>query len=105
MPLDFQLRSEAAPSPRTERALQRRAPLLGGHALLEAAGDSGSVAECDAQLAQEIAKREMWSAENVRRHHNYVPLVVDLFKVLAERGKLADMISGAREKAASAKAK
>ena len=46
----------------------------------------------------------MWSAENVRRPHNYVPLVVDLFKVLAEKGKLADMISGAREKAASAKA-
>ena len=73
--------------------------------LLEAAGDAGSVAECDAQLAQEVAKREMWSAENVRRHHNYVPLVVDLFKVLAEQGKLQDMVAGARKKAASAKAK
>ena len=83
----------------------KRAVLQEKRALLEAAGDSGSVAECDADLAREVAKREMWSAENVRRHHNYVPLVVDLFKVLAEKGKLADMISGAREKAASAKAK
>ena len=47
----------------------------------------------------------MWSAENVRRHHNYVPLVVDLFKVLAEKGKLQDMVFGAREKASAAKAK
>ena len=66
----------------------KRAVLQEKRALLEAAGDAGSVAECDAQLAQEVAKREMWSAENVRRHHNYVPLVVDLFKVLAEKGKL-----------------
>ena len=83
----------------------KRAVLQEKRALLEAAGDSGSVAECDAQLAQEVAKREMWSAENVRRHHNYVPLVVDLFKVLAEQGKLQGMVAGAREKAASAKAK
>ena len=84
----------------------KRAVLQEKRALLEAAGDSGSVAECDAQLAQEVAKREMWSAENVRRHHNYVPLVVDLFKVLAEKGKLGGMVTGAREKAAaSAKAK
>ena len=83
----------------------KRAVLQEKRALLEAAGDAGSVAECDAQLAQEIAKREMWSAENVRRHHNYVPLVVDLFKVLAEKGKLQDMVSGAREKASAAKAK
>ena len=32
-------------------------------------------------------------------------IVVDLFKVLAEQGKLQGMVAGAREKAASAKAK
>ena len=45
----------------------------------------------------------MWSAE--RRATTTGPLVVDLFKVLAGKGKLQDMVTGAREKAASAKAK
>ena len=60
---------------------------------------------CWKAQGHDCATKEMWSAENVRRHHNYVPLVVDLFKVLAEKGKLQDMVAGAREKAAAAKAK
>ncbi|KAH8052482.1 hypothetical protein JL722_10025 [Aureococcus anophagefferens] len=48
----------------------------------KAAADAATAAELDAELAREHAKRADWAAENVRRHHNYVPFVVDL-QVLA----------------------
>ena len=78
----------------------KRAPLLEQKAALEAAGDAEGVAAVDAALAGELSKRAEWTAENVRRHHNYVPFVVDLFKVLAERGKLQGMIDDATAKKA-----
>ena len=49
----------------------------------------------------EHAKRADWAAENVRRHHNYVPFVVDLLKVLAEQGKLGAMMDDAKAKAST----
>jgi len=71
--------------------------------LREKIGEGGPfVSDYESDLAQEVAKRDAWSRENVRRHHNYVPLVVDLFKALAEKGTLPGMINGAREKAAKA---
>ena len=62
------------------------------------------LADVQAALDEETAKRAAWAAENVRRHHNYVPLLVDLLKVLAEKGKLQPMIDGAKAKKAEAAA-
>eukprot|EP00634_Sargassococcus_sp_CCMP2135_P014500 CAMPEP_0198661092 /NCGR_PEP_ID=MMETSP1467-20131203/39969_1 /TAXON_ID=1462469 /ORGANISM="unid. sp., Strain CCMP2135" /LENGTH=312 /DNA_ID=CAMNT_0044397515 /DNA_START=42 /DNA_END=980 /DNA_ORIENTATION=- len=59
------------------------------------AGNEVGLLEVEHALAQEVAKREAWAAENDRRRHNYVPLVVDLFKVLAEKQLLADLVAKA----------
>ena len=67
----------------------------------KAAADAATAAELDAELAREHAKRADWAAENVRRHHNYVPFVVDLLKVLAEQGKLGAMMDDAKAKAST----
>jgi len=47
------------------------------------------------QIAAEDAKLKAWKAENVRRRHNYVPLIYNLMKVLAEKGKLSDLVEKA----------
>lgn len=60
-------------------------------------------AEPSAEIAQEIAqlqaavvdeqqKRKNWALENARRKHNYIPLIVQLLKTLAEKKQLAPLI-------------
>jgi len=34
----------------------------------------------------------------VRRKHNYLPLILEMLKVLAENGKLVDMVKQGKEK-------
>jgi len=45
-----------------------------------------------AKLIAENDKRVHWKKENERRTHNYLPFVIELFKVLAESGKLPKLI-------------
>ena len=47
------------------------------------------------QIIQEEAKRDSWKVENVRRAHNYIPLVYNLVHTLAKSGKLKDLRSAA----------
>mmetsp|Transcript_30777 Transcript_30777/g.35097 ORF Transcript_30777/g.35097 Transcript_30777/m.35097 type:complete len:310 (-) Transcript_30777:162-1091(-) len=55
-------------------------------------------AQIQADLAAQHAKREQWKLENQRRQHNYVPLCVELLKVLAEKGRLPELITQAGER-------
>ena len=55
----------------------------------------------DLLLAQEVAKRDAWATENLRRRHNYVPLVINLFKILAEKNQLKPLIDGASSSTAA----
>lgn len=76
-------------------------------AALEAnGGDDGMVAaqieELKAKIADEDRKRERWQVENKRRRHNWIPLCVELMKVLAKQGKLESTIETAKQKKAQA---
>lgn len=86
-----------------ERRAELNAAATGGDAAASAAA-VGALADVDDDAAAETAKRAAWASENVRRHHNYVPLVVDLLKLLAEKSKLQPMIDGAKDKAREAAA-
>jgi len=60
------------------------------------------------EIAAEEAKFAKWHTENIRRKHNYIPLVVNLLKLLAKHGHLRPMLDKAqqtRREAASKEAK
>ncbi|CAL4064601.1 unnamed protein product, partial [Meganyctiphanes norvegica] len=52
-----------------------------------------------ARLEEEENKRKRWEVENIRRKHNYLPLIVNMLKILAEEGKLMPIYQAAKEKA------
>ena len=50
-------------------------------------------------LEEEEGKRRRWKVENIRRKHNYLPLIINMMKILAEEGKLMPIYQAAKEKA------
>ena len=50
---------------------------------------------------QEKERRQRWREENVRRRHNYIPFVVSLLGILADKGHLPRLIEDAKRKAAA----
>ena len=61
----------------------------------------GDIAKYEGLLRQEIEKESSEAAENVRRRHNYVPLVVEVMVALAKAGKIGDMMRAAAQSTAS----
>ncbi|XP_041481630.1 ubiquitin carboxyl-terminal hydrolase isozyme L5-like [Lytechinus variegatus] len=53
------------------------------------------------QLLQEEEDRKIkrFKVENVRRKHNYLPLIMELLKILASKGELVPLVKEAKEKA------
>ncbi|RNF26508.1 ubiquitin carboxyl-terminal hydrolase [Trypanosoma conorhini] len=54
------------------------------------------------QLGQLRLQREKGRVENQRRRHNYVPMIVELLKALAEKGKLEGIVEEVLAKKATA---
>jgi len=50
-------------------------------------------------IEEEEVKRRRQQAESVRRKHNYLPLIVELLKVLAKDGQLMPLYERAKERA------
>ena len=49
-------------------------------------------------MEMEQVKIEQWKIENRRRKHNYVPFIVQLLKLLAEKGELMPLIEAAKSR-------
>jgi len=62
------------------------------------------IEELEVNIKAEDDKFAAWKQENIRRKHNYIPFVMALMKVLAERGKLQPMVDKAKAKADEAAA-
>jgi len=62
-------------------------------------GDPVQVRELEEALAAERERRQRWKAENVRRRHNYLPLIVNLMQMLAQRGRLLPVYEAAKKRA------
>lgn len=78
-------------------------------AQLEAAADDDSKAaqmreRCEVQdaLGAREQERQRWHAENLRRKHNYIPLIFNVLQVLAERDELMALVEQAKNKASQA---
>lgn len=50
-------------------------------------------------IEEEIRKSKRYQIENIRRKHNYLPLIMELLKILAKEGKLVPLYQKAKEKA------
>ena len=51
-----------------------------------------------AEIQMEQQKAEQWKIENRRRKHNYVPFIVNMLKLLAERGELMPLVDAAKSR-------
>jgi ubiquitin carboxyl-terminal hydrolase L5 len=54
--------------------------------------------ELEDKRKEEQEKRDKWARENQRRRHNYVPLVLEMLKVMSEKKMLTDLYKTAEEK-------
>jgi len=50
-------------------------------------------------IADEEQKAARFRAENIRRKHNYIPFIVELMKIMADEGKLVNLIKEEKRKA------
>ena len=50
------------------------------------------------ELVDEEEQHEKWKKENARRKHNYIPLILELLDVLAERGELMGLLQAAKDR-------
>lgn len=54
--------------------------------------------ELEDKKNEELEKRDSWTKENQRRRHNYVPLVLELLKIMSEKKMLTELYKEAEEK-------
>lgn len=57
------------------------------------------VNQCILTISDEEAKILRYKQENIRRRHNYIPLIMEFLKILAEQGRLVESCEKAKAKA------
>lgn len=67
----------------------------------EAIGSSNpaEIARLQSLIEEELGKSKRYQIENIRRKHNYLPLIMELLKLLAKEGKLVPLYQKAKERA------
>jgi ubiquitin carboxyl-terminal hydrolase L5 len=50
------------------------------------------------RIHEEELKQERYRVENIRRKHNYLPLIVEILKALGQEGKLVELVEKAKER-------
>lgn len=50
------------------------------------------------KISEEVDKMKRYKIENARRKHNYLPLIVEILKLLAKDGKLVPLYERAKAK-------
>lgn len=58
----------------------------------------GEVTRLKMLIEEEDNKRAQYRIENIRRKHNYLPLIVEILKILAKEGKLLPLYEKAKER-------
>ncbi|XP_014216218.1 ubiquitin carboxyl-terminal hydrolase isozyme L5 [Copidosoma floridanum] len=61
--------------------------------------DQAEISRLQSLIDEEMWKSKKYKIENIRRKHNYLPLIVELLKVLAKEGKLVPLYQKAKERA------
>lgn len=64
-----------------------------------AVSDPAELERLQTLIEEEIRKSKRYHIENIRRKHNYLPLIMELLKTLAKEGKLVPLYQKAKEKA------
>lgn len=54
-------------------------------------------------IQDEESKAQRYQVENIRRKHNYLPFIMEMLKILAQEGKLVNLVEKAKEKAVEKK--
>ena len=67
--------------------------------------DPEEIARLQSLIEEESWKSKKYQIENIRRKHNYLPLIMELLKYLAKENKLIPLYQKAKEKAIEKEAK
>lgn len=54
-------------------------------------------------IKEEELKSKRYKLENIRRKHNYLPLIIEILKSLGQEGQLADLVSKAKDRSIQVK--
>lgn len=66
---------------------------------MQADSVSAEVARLRQLIEDEVSKTKRYQIENIRRKHNYLPLIVELLKMLGEQGQLLPIYEKAKQRA------
>lgn len=65
---------------------------------METDSQQAEIARLRLLIEEEENKCRQYRIENIRRKHNYLPLIVEILKILAKEGKLMTLYEQAKQK-------